>query len=113
LRRAARNPNLASMVRWLILPVVAVLAACAPEFEADPVPRQAGVQRAVERAPLPRSDIEGPREITEDAAQLTPTFIAPRVPGRGLAEAGRQPDAVSGRLFPPAPGARLSVPMSW
>jgi hypothetical protein len=103
--------HISGMNRCLALAAVVALCACAPE--PDETPRTAGVQRAVERAPLPRMDIEAPRVAEEQSAQITPTFIAPSVPGRGMAEAGRQPDAVSDRLFPPAPGARLRLPMSW
>lgn len=71
-------------------------------------------QRRVELAPRPNLDLEGPRgpAPTTDPT-LSPTMINPRLPGRGVAADGNVNQRENRLLQTPAPGARLSVPMTW
>lgn len=71
-------------------------------------------QRRVELAPRPNLDLEGPRgpAPTTDPT-LSPTMINPRLPGRGVASDGAVNQRENRLLQTPAPGARLSLPMSW
>ena len=64
-------------------------------------------------APRPNLDIEARNAAPSRAPSLAPTMIHPRVPGRsGGADA--PPTHPDQRLLQtPAPGARLSVPMTW
>ncbi|MDW8314648.1 MAG: hypothetical protein RMK64_06730 [Rhodovarius sp.] len=68
-----------------------------------------------ELAPRPRLDLEGPRAVSNPHGQpqIAPAFIAPRLPGRGFAQENASPGSINERLFRPAPGARVSIPMSW
>ena len=68
---------------------------------------------AVERAPMPNSNLEAPRQQRAEVARLTPGVIAPRMPGRGSAEDNVSPGSLQDRLFRPAPGAHLRIPLSW
>jgi hypothetical protein len=71
-------------------------------------------QRRVELAPRPNLDIEGPRGPAPSLdPTLAPTMINPRLPGRGVAADGNVNQRENRLLQTPAPGARLSVPMSW
>ncbi len=68
-----------------------------------------------ELAPVPNSSIEAPRGFQQaDAARITPSMIAPAIPGRGLAQANGSPGSLQDRLFRPSPGAHLRIPItSW
>jgi hypothetical protein len=77
-------------------------------FSPTPVERP-----AVERAPMPNSNLEAPRQQRAEVARLTPGVIAPRMPGRGSAEDNVSPGSLQDRLFRPAPGAHLRIPLSW
>jgi len=68
---------------------------------------------AVELAPMPNSNLEAPRQQRTEAARLTAGVIAPRIPGRGSAQDGVSPGSLQDRLFRPAAGAHLRIPMSW
>jgi hypothetical protein len=71
-------------------------------------------QRRVELAPRPNLDLEGPRGPAPSRdPTLSPTMINPRLPGRGAAADGNVNQRENRLLQGPAPGARLSVPMSW
>ncbi len=71
-------------------------------------------QRRVELAPRPNLDLEGPRGPAPSTdPTLTPTMINPRLPNRGAATDGAVNQRENRLLQTPAPGARLSVPMSW
>jgi hypothetical protein len=71
-------------------------------------------QRRVELAPRPNLDLEGPRGPAPSSdPTLAPTMINPRLPGRGAAADGAVNQRENRLLQAPAPGARLSVPMSW
>jgi hypothetical protein len=64
-------------------------------------------------APRPNLDLEARPIRPSQAPSLAPTMIHPRVPGRGDA-AGPVPTHPDQRLLTaPAPGARLSVPLTW
>lgn len=64
-------------------------------------------------APRPNLDIEARPVTPSQAPSLAPTMIHPRVPGRGAA-ADTVPTHPDQRLLTaPAPGARLSVPLTW
>ena len=64
-------------------------------------------------APRPNLDLEARPIRPSQAPSLSPTMIHPRVPGRGAA-ADTVPTHPDQRLLTaPAPGARLSVPLSW
>jgi hypothetical protein len=64
-------------------------------------------------APRPNLDIEARPVIPSQSPTLTPTMIHPRVPSRSAATdpAPTHPD--QRLLQTPAPGARLSVPLTW
>ncbi|MBX9751269.1 MAG: hypothetical protein K5Q68_16900 [Roseococcus sp.] len=64
-------------------------------------------------APRPNLDLEARPVAPSQAPSLSPTMIHPRVPGRGAA-ADTVPTHPDQRLLTaPAPGARLSVPLTW
>lgn len=64
-------------------------------------------------APRPNLDLEARPVTPSQAPSLSPTMIHPRVPGRGAA-ADPVPTHPDQRLLTaPAPGARLSVPLTW
>lgn len=64
-------------------------------------------------APRPNLDLEARPVAPSQAPSLAPTMIHPRVPGRGAA-ADTVPTHPDQRLLTaPAPGARLSVPLTW
>lgn len=72
------------------------------------------VATRTEIAPMPNNRIEAPRGYQQaDAVRVTPGMIAPRLPGRGLAQESGSPGSLQDRLFRPAPGAHLRIPMSW
>ncbi len=72
------------------------------------------VQRQeIERAPVPNTALEAPRQQHADAARLTPGVIAPQLPGRGSAQETGSPGSLQDRLFRPAPGAHLRIPLTW
>jgi hypothetical protein len=74
----------------------------------------APTQRRVELAPRPNLDLEGPRAPAPSTdPTIAPTMINPRLPGRGVAADGNVNQRENRLLQAPAPGARLSVPMSW
>ncbi|WP_027284998.1 hypothetical protein [Rubritepida flocculans] len=74
----------------------------------------APAQRRVELAPRPNLDMEGPRGPAPSMdPSLSPTMINPRLPSRGAAADGAINQREQRLLQTPAPGARLSVPMSW
>ena len=84
--------------------------------EAAPVlgrrPQQ--VTTRTEIAPMPNFALEAPRGFSQvDAARLTPGMIAPALPGRGSAQVNGSPGSLQERLFRPAPGAYLRIPMTW
>ena len=65
-------------------------------------------------APRPNLDMElraGPR--VPEVATFGPTMIHPRLPGRGVAADGAASQREQRLLQSPAPGARLSVPLTW
>ena len=67
-----------------------------------------------EIAPMPNSGIEAPRGFQQaEVTRVTPGMIAPQLPGRGLAQENGSPGSLQDRLFRPAPGAHLRIPMSW
>lgn len=67
-----------------------------------------------ELAPVPNSRIEAPRGFQQtEVARFTPGVIAPIIPGRGLAQENGSPGSLQDRLFRPAPGAHLRIPLSW
>jgi len=68
---------------------------------------------AVELAPMPNSNLEAPRQQRTEVVRLTPGVIAPQMPGRGSAQDSVSPGSLQDRLFRPAPGAHLRIPMSW
>ena len=75
--------------------------------------RTAAPPRA-ELAPRPNLDLEGPRAAPgANAPTLMPTLIHPRLPGRSAVQDGGVTQRENRLLQSPAPGARLSVPMSW
>lgn len=85
-------------------------------IEAAPVlgrrPQQ--VVTRTELAPVPNSRIEAPRGFQQaEVARFTPGVIAPIIPGRGLAQENGSPGSLQDRLFRPAPGAHLRIPLSW
>ncbi|RVT98797.1 hypothetical protein EOD42_01415 [Rhodovarius crocodyli] len=68
----------------------------------------------LEAAPVPNARIQAPREAPRaDVAQVQPTFIAPRLPGRGHAQETGSPGDLQDRLFRPAPGAQVRIPVIW
>jgi len=67
----------------------------------------------VQLAPMPNSNLEAPRQQRAEVARLTPGVIAPQMPGRGSAQDSVSPGSLQDRLFRPAPGAHLRIPMSW
>ena len=68
----------------------------------------------LEAAPVPNARIQAPREAPRaDVAQVQPTFIAPRLPGRGHAQETGSPGELQDRLFRPAPGAQVRIPITW
>ena len=72
------------------------------------------VTTRTEIAPMPNSGIEAPRGFRQaEVARVTPGMIAPAIPGRGLAQENGSPGSLQDRLFRPAPGAHLRIPMSW
>ena len=77
-------------------------------FSAAPAARP-----SVELAPMPKSNLEAPRQQRAEVARLTPGVIAPQMPGRGSAQDSVSPGSLQDRLFRPAPGAHLRIPMSW
>ncbi len=78
------------------------------------ITRQQPASPRLEAAPVPNSRIEAPRvEPQQDVAQVQPTFIAPRLPGRGHAQENGSPGSLQDRLFRPAPGAQLRIPLTW
>jgi hypothetical protein len=77
-------------------------------FSAAPAARP-----SVELAPMPNSNLEAPRQQRAEVARLTPGVIAPQMPGRGSAQDSVSPGSLQDRLFRPAPGAHLRIPMSW
>jgi len=68
---------------------------------------------AVELAPMPNSNLEAPRQQRTEVARLTPGVISPQMPGRGSAQDSVSPGSLQDRLFRPAAGAHLRIPMSW
>ena len=67
-----------------------------------------------EIAPMPNLGLEAPRGFRErETARVTPSMIGPRLPGRGAAQETGSPGSLQDRLFRPAPGAHLRIPMSW
>ncbi len=81
--------------------------------EAPGARAQGYTRQDIQRAPVPNNQIEAPREQHADATRLTPGVIAPRIPGRGLAQDTGSPGQLQDRLFRPAPGAFLRIPLSW
>ena len=82
----------------------------APQF--GRVPQPVSTSRT-ELAPMPNGR-EGPRAVPEaQVARVTPGMIAPHLPGRGAAQDTGSPGSLQDRLFRPAPGAHLRIPMSW
>lgn len=78
------------------------------------VRRPQQVVARTEIAPMPNTGIEAPRGFQQaDAVRVTPGMIAPRLPGRGLAQETGSPGSLQDRLFRPAPGAHLRIPMTW
>ncbi len=76
--------------------------------------RPQAVATRTEIAPMPNSGIEAPRGYQQaQAVRVTPGMIAPVLPGRGLAQDNGSPGSLQDRLFRPAPGAHLRIPMSW
>lgn len=72
------------------------------------------VTTQTEIAPMPNNGIEAPRGFQQaQAPRLTPGMIAPALPGRGAAQETGSPGSLQDRLFRPAPGAHLRIPMSW
>jgi len=72
------------------------------------------VTTRTEIAPMPNSGIEAPRGFQQaEAPRIAPAMIAPRLPGRGLAQESGSPGSLQDRLFRPSPGAYLRIPMSW
>ena len=67
-----------------------------------------------ELAPRPNFDLEGPRAAPRSANPvIEPTLINPRLPGRSQVQDSGVTQRENRLLQSPAPGARLSVPMSW
>lgn len=67
-----------------------------------------------ELAPRPNLDMEGPRAaLPSNNPTLEPTLINPRLPGRSQVQDSGVTQRENRLLQSPAPGARLSVPMSW
>ena len=67
-----------------------------------------------ELAPRPNLDLEGPRAAPRsNAPSIEPTLINPRLPGRSTVQDSGVTQRENRLLQSPAPGARLSVPMSW
>ncbi len=64
-------------------------------------------------APRPNLDIEARPVIPSQAPSLSPTVIHPRVPGRSAATDTVPTHPDQRLLQTPAPGARLSVPLTW
>lgn len=83
----------------------------APVFNRTP---QNVLANRTEIAPMPNNGIEAPRGFRPaEAARVTPGMISPTIPGRGLAQENGSPGSLQDRLFRPAPGAHLRIPMSW
>ena len=72
-----------------------------------------------DRAPMPNLNIEAPPGLTSslddpNQVRVTPSFISPRIPGRGAtAQDNTMGNRLEERLFKPAPGAHLRMPMTW
>ncbi len=67
-------------------------------------------------APTPNLRLEAPRQAAapEPEVQFTPGFINPRLPGRGSTRQGESDvNPLDYRLFNPAPGAHIRMPMTW
>lgn len=64
-------------------------------------------------APRPNLDIEARPVVPSQAPSLSPTMIHPRVPGRSSATDTVPTHPDQRLLQAPAPGARLSVPLTW
>jgi hypothetical protein len=64
-------------------------------------------------APRPNLDLEARPVAPSQAPSLAPTMIHPRVPGRGAATDTVPTHPDQRLLTAPAPGARLSVPLTW
>ena len=72
------------------------------------------VTTRTEIAPMPNSGIEAPRGFRQaEVVRVTPGMIAPAIPGRGSAQENGSPGSLQDRLFRPAPGAHLRIPMTW
>lgn len=64
-------------------------------------------------APRPNLDIEARPTAPSEAPSLAPTVIHPNVPGRSGASGAVATHPDQRLLQTPAPGARLSVPLTW
>lgn len=64
-------------------------------------------------APRPNLDLEARSAAPSQAPSLAPTMIHPRVPGRSGGNDAPPTHPDQRLLQAPAPGARLSVPMTW
>jgi hypothetical protein len=67
-------------------------------------------------APTPNMRIEAPRQAAgpEPEVQFAPGLINPRLPGRGTTRQGQSDvNPLDYRLFNPAPGAHIRLPMTW
>jgi len=64
-------------------------------------------------APRPNLDLELRTTPQPQSATISPTMIHPRLPGRGAATDGAVSQQEQRLLQGPAPGARLSVPLTW
>ena len=64
-------------------------------------------------APRPNVDMELRRVAPPQTPTISPTMIHPMLPGRGAATDGAVTNREQRFLQAPAPGARLSVPMTW
>lgn len=64
-------------------------------------------------APRPNFDLEARTVAPAQVPTLAPTMIHPRVPGRSVGNDAPATHPDQRLLQAPAPGARLSVPMTW
>jgi len=66
-------------------------------------------------APRPNLGMEAPRAPVgpEPEFRVSPGMINPRIPGGGSAARGTAPSRMEERLFEPAPGAHIRLPMTW
>ncbi|MEI6158601.1 MAG: hypothetical protein WCP77_02110 [Roseococcus sp.] len=87
--------------------------ALTPGFSGSALGNAVPLAPQTQLAPRPNLDLEARPSAPSQAPSLSPTVIHPRVPGRGGATDSVPTHPDQRLLTTPAPGARLSVPMTW